>query len=357
MLPYFSLYGLLSLLGLRDYGQRTVPILIASSIFLIWFAGLRFYVGCDYHSYYIRYRETALFDWQTVFASQESGFSALTYVFAKAGASFSLFQAFVTACMVFLYAKFIVRHQHAMYLLALLFPILILQLGMSGMRQALAVGFVMLAYNAFIDKRRLLVGVWVFVAFSFHSSAMIILPMAFLAGRDISLPRLIAGFVLLAPLAALLLGDRAEVYFDRYIDEIYGDQSSSGAWIRYLFVALPAILFANYRAEIKAKYPDVYQLLLLGALFIAALVLTGLISSVALHRLTFYAFPLSILMTLYVSLAAARDPRNGFVFWLAAYGVYICVWFLFSSHAAKCYIPYQNVTFFDVVVPAWALNL
>lgn len=359
MLPYFAIYGVLALLGLKRPEGRTVNLVLLSSasIFLVWFAGLRFFVGCDYHSYVLRYSEAKYLDWSYILSHEEWGFGGMTALFAKAGAPFEAFQASVSAIIIFLYARFAWRHHYALYLLALFFPILVLQLGMSGIRQAMAVGFIMLAYNAFIDKKRLMIGIWVIVAFLFHNSAIILLPMAFIAGRQISIPRLVGGFILLAPLAAYLLGDRIDVYSARYVEQLYGTQDSGGAWFRFALSALPVVFFLQYRVRIKAKFPEVYQLLLFGALFIAAISLSGLISTVAVHRLTYFSLPLSILMTLYISLTAAKNPTNGFVAWLAVYGAYLVVWFTVSRHASVCFMPYQNVMFPNNIVPDWALFL
>lgn len=355
MFPYVTIYGGLGLLGLRDVRGHATPNLILLFVFLTWFAGLRYYVGCDYESYLIRYNEARTLDWSVILGKAEFGFGAMTALFAKAGLPFWAFQGFASAVIVGLYTKFASRYPNPVYLLALFFPILILQLGMSGLRQAMAVGFILLAFNAYVDKKRWMIALWVVVAFQFHNSAIIFLPMAFIAGREISIPRLVAGFVLIAPIVALILGDRIEVYTDRYIDQIYGDQQSSGAWFRYFLALLPVPFFFQYRAKIKQKYPEVYQLLLFAALFICTISLTAIISSVALHRLTLFAFPLSILMTLYICLGVLSVPVRGMIAWLGIYGAYISVWFATSRHATVCYTPYQNVSLGDLVAPAWAV--
>ena len=355
MFPYLSVFALLALFGLRDFQSRTLPVVAALTLFLIWFAGMRFYVGCDYHSYVLRYNEAQYLDLGRILRDDEFGFGLLTALFSKLGAPFTAFQAFVTAIILATYAAFASRHRYATFLLALFFPVLILQLGMSGLRQAAALGFILLAYNAFIDGRRLLIGFWILVAFLFHNSAIILLPMAFIAGREISLPRLIAGFVVLAPVAAFLLGDRIEVYSDRYIEQIYGTQESGGAWLRYAFAMLPAAFFLLFRRDIKSRFSEVYQLLIFGILFGAAISITALISTVALHRLTFFVMPLTALMALYVSLTIVEHRARLMIMWLGIFGSYLTIWFLTSRHATVCYTPYQNVIFPELTIPAWAL--
>lgn len=353
MIPYLSVFGLFALLSLRDFQNQTRAIVIALSIFLIWFAGLRFYVGCDFQAYTLRYEQAVFSPWSKVLSDDEFGFGVLTAIFAKAGLPFSIFQAAVTTLIIGLYTKFALRHKDAIFVLALFFPILILQLGMSGMRQAVAVSLVLMAYNAYIDGKRIQIAIWIIFAFVFHNSAIILLPMAFIAGRDISLPRLVAGFVVLAPAAIFLLGGRIEVYSDRYIEQIYGSQESAGAGYRYIFTLIPVFVAISLRNRIKNRFPEVYQLILFGILFSLSISITAVISTVALHRLTFYAMPLSIIMALYTARVFPVDKVRVQIVWLGLFAAYIVSWFVTSRHANVCYQPYQNFTFSELLLPAW----
>ena len=345
MLPYVSLFFLLALVGLLDEHGRARPLLVPIGIVLLWFMGLREYVGCDFVSYLLRYDAERFLGSGPSFGSNEWGFEFLTYLFAQAGVSYYAFQAFITAIIVFCYLRFASRQVYPVMVLAIIYPVLVVQLGMSGLRQAVAVGLIMMAFEAFVAKNRLSTGGWIIAAFLFHSSAIVLLPMAFIAGRQISLPRLIAAFVLLMPVAAFLLGDRVDVYSNRYIDQVYGEQQADGAWIRYVLSIVPTLFFLRYRLQIKKAFPQQYQLLLIGALFVCSLLLAGAISSVALHRFNFYALPLAALMVVYGTKAVARRPVIMRLAWLGMFGGYQVAWFTFSSNARSCLMPYDNIVF------------
>ena len=144
---------------------------------------------------------------------------------------------------------------------------------------------------------------------------------------------------------ARLLGDRVDVYSNRYIDQVYGEQQADGAWIRYVLSIVPTLFFLRYRLQIKKAFPQQYQLLLIGALFVCSLLLAGAISSVALHRFNFYALPLAALMVVYGTKAVARRPVIMRLAWLGMFGGYQVAWFTFSSNARSCLMPYDNIVF------------
>lgn len=346
MYLYLTIYALTAGFAyfVRDHGKnRFLAYLFA--VFLLIFAGSRVEVGCDYDSYLARFLYSIPnLNWLDAFKDSEGGFAILSSTVRDLGYSFS---GVVLVCAV-IYTIGLLRFaglaQRPLAFLALSFPILVLQLGMSGLRQAMAVAFLMLAFRSFVEQRRLWVAAWIIVASQFHTSAIIFLPIILLVGRRVSAPRMTLAVMVIGPIVALLLENRLEVYNDRYITEEYGEMSSSGAWFRYSLTVLPFILFAWKRKLVEAKHPRVFELLRLFAYITFALALIGPVSSVALHRLTFYAMPASILAFLCVSdsIFARGSLKFGIALPFVAYGAYIATWFSLSGHAASCYIPYQS---------------
>ena len=233
-------------------------------------------------------------------------------------------------------------HRFAPLILALLFPIIIVQLGMSGIRQALAGGFLMLALNSFLVQQRYGTAAWILLGMQFHTSVVMFLPLALLAGREISTKRLVLAMAVLGPMASLLLADRFETYSDRYFE---GAVTSGGAVIRYALIVLPVPLFILNQRKIERRFSDVYQLLRLSAVLILSLAPLIVLSSIALHRLNYYVMPLSILLFVYVGALAFKRQSTGHLLALLAYGGYSFFWFLSSSHAHSCYVPYENWLF------------
>lgn len=346
MYLYFIIFWIPAFFGyfVRDRSQnRMLAYLFAA--FLVVFMGIRGDVGCDTLQYSSRfaylYRGVG---WIEAMRMGEGGFNWLNMAIIRLGLSFD---ALLIACALIFVAclmRFTRVVQRPLAYLVLCFPVVILQLGMSGLRQALATGFLMLAFANFVEKRRLMVAVWILVASQFHTSAIIFLPAVAIVGRKVSAVRLVAALVLVSPLLALFLGDRMEVYNNRYVAQIYGENSSSGAWTRYVLILIPFFLFEWKRRLIALRHPDVYQLLRLFAFISFALLPIGIVSSVALHRLGFYVLPFSILALLCVadSIFDRHSRQFAIAMPFVAYGAYITVWFMFSRHAAACFVPYKS---------------
>lgn len=343
---YLAIFGVAALAAYLVQNRRqsqTVALFFAA--FLLLFIGTRGEVGCDYTGYLNRFNDVLNEkDWKTALGKGEGAYYALSYTVRDLDLSYS---ALLFVCGV-LYVlglwRFAGIARRPMAILALAFPILVLQLGMSGLRQALALACLMCAYRSFVDLRRWWVLFWVLLASQFHTSAILFLPMVFLVGRKISTRSLALATLLGGPVVAVLLEARFEVYHARYVTEEYGEMSSSGAWGRYLVTALPFVVLAWKRRLVQEAFPREFELMRFFGYIMLALLPVGLISSVGLHRLTYYAMPVSLLALLCVSESVfAKDSRKlGMAIPFLAYGTYIMLWFTLSKHASACYVPYET---------------
>jgi hypothetical protein len=343
MYIYLAIYSALALKALDGSPKRNATYFLIVAIFLVWFMGFRYETGCDYYGYLNRwlYFETPA-SLMELLQGQEPGFALLTTFVKMLGLDYTWLNVFVSAILVACYIRFASVHAFAPLVLALLFPIIIVQLGMSGIRQALAGGFLMLAFNAFVEKDKLWTAIFIIVGMQFHASVIIFLPIALIAGRKVDSKRIAMALLALAPFSVLLLGDRLYVYQDRYAA---GEVTSSGAIIRYALVLLPVPFFFLTRDRVQALYPEVYPLLKLGVLMIMSLAPLVIFSSIALHRLNYYVLPLSILLFVYVGAVISKKVSDGHWLAILAFGGYSFFWFLNSRHAQSCYVPYENIWF------------
>ena len=315
---------------------------------LVLLAGTRYNVGCDYTGYLLRFGYAGnLTSWDTLLLREEPGFNGLVLAVKEAGLSYSVLILAVSSVYVVCLMRFASLARAPLAFLVLAFPVLVVQLGMSGMRQAMALGFLMLALVSFNHRSRVLTAIWILVAAQFHASAVIFLPMALLVGRHLSTLRILAALVVLGPVVVFLLQDRLGIYNDRYIEQIYGENSSSGAWFRYALVVLPFIMLARWYRRVEALFPKTIELMRLFMLIAFVMAPIGLLSSVVLHRLVFYVMPVSIITLLAVSDTLAVSWRMPVIRMapFAVYGSYILVWFTLSGHASLCYVPYQSWLF------------
>ena len=338
---YLTIYTFLALTAMSNRRAFAYGPVILAGAFLFLFMGFRFETGCDWSGYLHRWnsvdQETR--PWSEVFGG-ELGFSLFQNSMKGLGLDYVSFNAAISLVLVFCYIRFARAHYFHWLILALLFPIVMVQLGMSGVRQALAGGFLLLSFNAFLEGKKSWAAIWVLIATQFHASAVSFLPIAFFAGERITGSRLTLTILGLVPLSALLMGERADQYQARYGA---GEVISGGALVRYAISLWIVPVFYVYRQKILVTFPKEFPLLSFSALIIVALSPLVFVSSIALHRLNYYVVPLSVLLCVYVGSVAFKRPIIGHSIALAIYGGYMVFWFLFSRHASFCYVPYENV--------------
>jgi hypothetical protein len=348
MSTYLTIFTVLSLLGLSIPDRRSLATLLTISLFLVWFMGTRYIVGCDFKAYFLRYTDTlpGLYV-SEIFVEQEPGYALMTAILKTLGAHYMWVNICASALMVLGYFYFARAHRSPIMILALLFPVIIVQLGMSGIRQGVAVSALMVASVFFMRGRGWMTALFIILGAQFHSSLIMFLPMAFLAGRKVNIGQIVIGVLLLTPVAVYLLSDRLAVYADRYIEQNYGAITSSGAIIRYGMIMIPQVFFLAYHRRLRDQFPEVYGLLKLFVIICFSLMPLAVFSSIALHRINFYVMPFSILSFVYLSWCIF--PRNQVVLGRAlpavTYGLYQLSWFLTSSHAEACYNPYRSFSF------------
>lgn len=328
--------------------QEQFAFLMLIMIFLLLFMGGRYYVGCDFFGYLSRFENISpMTPITNALDVHEPGFELLITSVRIWGLSFVWVNILSSLIVLGCYWRFL-RYQHfPLMILAVLFPIMIVQLSMSGIRQAIAVGFLMVASVSFLKNNRLMTAFWILVGAQFHISVIMTLPLAFLAGFRISLGRITLAATLLLPVALWLLADRIGLYQDRYVDEIYGDQSSGGAIIRYMLVAPPAVLFFIYRSKFAKAFPEHFELHKLMSLAILAISPLIFLSSFALHRINFYLIPFSIVIFIYVCrvIFTGTNEFIGKILPALTYGSYFVAWQLTSFHYGHCYADYQSYFF------------
>ena len=340
---YFS--GALWAFFLRRRRLAVVAATIAS-LFLLILAGGRYEVGCDFLTYQSRfqYLYPSSFGWSAALSDGEAGFHGLNLLARDFGWGFEgviLLSSILTIAGLW---RFSLLATNPLTLIVTAFPILVVQLGMSGMRQAAALGLLMLAYVAFTERKRLATALWIVSAFFFHTSAIVLLPIALLARTAVFARHVFLAVVVVGPIAAALLGGRMEVYTDRYVDQIYGENSSNGAWIRYFIAVIPFLLVVWKRKRVEVAFPRLFPLIWLFSYSMLALMIVGFVSTVALHRLTFYVLPVSLLALHCASVCLFKQDARVLarLLPLALYGMYFLGWFMTSRHASVCYIPYQS---------------
>ena len=350
MTVYLVVFLLLSGLALlKGRGAGSALMLWVLLAGLVVFVGTRLNTGCDFLSYEQRFLNAVYYaSLADAIADGEAGFQALVYATRSIGLDYVWLNVFCALIFFTGVGLFVRRHPEPLIVVALMFPILIVQLSMSGVRQALAVAFLMLALVAFMDRKRLLSVVWIFLGATFHQSLLLFLPLAWMSGRRLSVPRVLAALAILGPLALILISDRIQVYEDRYVEQIYGENESVGGLIRLGLLLITALLFEFYKKRVMLAFPDQYLMMRVFSLITFALVPVAMISTVAVHRLGFYVIPVQLFTLAILPLAIFGNRLNRLFFRflpLAVYAMYMIVWFATSRHARLCYSPYESYIF------------
>jgi hypothetical protein len=220
-------------------------------------------------------------------------------------------------------------------------PYLVTVVAMGYTRQGVAIGLAMLALVALSERKLLRFVVFVALAATFHKSAVILMPLAVLAG---SRQRLWTAFwVGLASVLfyVLLLQESVDALQSGYIDAQY---QSQGAALRLAMNAVPAVLFLwlRHRFVMPQDERTFWTWMSLAALvFVALLVVSP--SSTAVDRVALYWIPLQLfVLSRLPDVLGRRNAQNAF--WVRAVVAYsaavLFVWLIFASHA-YAWLPYQ----------------
>src|SRR5262249_44930133 len=227
------------------------------------------------------------------------------------------------------------------------FPVLIMNLSMSGIRQAMALGVLCIAYNTFVDRKLIRYVVLVMFAASFHFSAIAFLVLApLIIGRERSFVLNIALGGLLVIFGYYFLHGTLEMYSERYVDvesEHYMGKEAAGAIFRSGLLALTGavfILFLSHRW--KTSSPRDHMLVLVGAYLMVAVLPLSVFSSVTGDRFGYYLNPIQlIILARLPELFKKWKPLGLATAPYVASGIVLFTWTYFSQLFQLCYVPYK----------------
>lgn len=360
MIAYTTIYGLLSVSAFAQTRTRAGGRLVGASLFVILlaFVGGRLETGCDYSQYLFHFERllrasqyaNSLDAARLSFFSSEVGFYALNWITLRLGLDFIWLNLFAATIFLLCMFVFVRRFENPALILMCYFPVLMVQLGMGNLRQCLAVGVMFLALNAFCDRRGIWVAAWVLLAFTFHNSAVIFLPLAAFADRRVTVERVVAVAMLSAPIVVFLISGRFETYSDRYIDHRFGEKESIGGIIRLGILIAGSVIFFLFRQRFRAFMPREHRLILIYSAISLALVLVLPISSTIVHRLGYYLMPIQILPIALAPglLTPASQGRVSMVLPIGFFLAYLVGWLMLSAHAQECWLPYRSAIFSGV---------
>lgn len=338
---YLSIYT--GLIFLRSTARRAVYYALLMALFL--FSAFRFEVGCDWQGYLHQFRVYSNVTLQVAFTTLEPLWTSFFVLQRALELPYPWINVF--ACMLFFagihaLAK---RQPNPVAFLVLLFPILIINMPMSGIRQAAAIGLICFAFLAFLDRRLIWFIALTLLASLIHSSAIIFLLLTPLVTGRYSKRRIALAGLLAVPGAVALMGsDAAELATGRYLDT---GIDAAGAIFRVGLLAITgAAFFSYFRKKWQVVFPQDYKLVSFGAIMMIAMIAIVPISSVIGDRFGYYLIPVQTMIFARIPYLPLTNNRNLFI-WSPYVGLFIvfAVWSSRSWIFDYCYLPYQTWLF------------
>jgi hypothetical protein len=331
-----------ALVGKTNFGKQVYFVVLFG---LFVFSAFRYQVGCDWGGYYYQYLAAADFDWSSVTKIREPIWWAILGWIQSMGLSYPVANI-ASSAIFFLGVHVLARQQpDPLGFLVLLFPILIINMPMSGIRQGAAIGLLCIAFVAFIDRRPLWFAFWIMLAVGFHTSALILMLLLPLATGTYTRNRLLlAAFLAIPGAFALASGEAAEVVTSRYMGT---GIDAAGAIFRVGVLVLSAMHFFLFlRKKWLQTWPQDYALASIGAIGMALTFLIIPVSTVIGDRLGYYLIPIQVMIFARIPILSLQTNTQ-----LHATLPYIglalvfAVWTQLSWHFKYCYIPYQSWIF------------
>lgn len=302
--------------------------------------GTRHEIGSDWFNYLRHVYRVEGMTFGEVLRRSDPGYYALNWIVTRLGGGI-YWVNFLSACVVVWGTINFSRKQPNPWLaLMVAVPYLLIVVGMGYTRQAVALGFSLVALGALGESRVRAFVVWVVIGALFHKSAVLLLPIAALAAsRNRLLTISLVGIVTVMTYF-LLLEESADELWATYVEAAY---HSEGGLIRVLMNVVPAILIFSFRAKLVPNVAERRLWLWIAAFALACLPLVNF-ASTAVDRVALYAIPLQLFVFSRLP-QLVRTSTSRTVLTLAILGYYAAVlltWLILADNA-KSWVPYKSV--------------
>ena len=321
--------------GLWPNSWRVVFVLLSLMI------GLRHEIGGDWFPYLDHVTTATNQTIGETLAHGDPAYNLLNWIAAQSGLGVYLTNSIIGLLFTWGLLAFC-RYQPRPWLaMVVAVPYLITVVAMGYSRQGVAIGLAMFGLVALANKNVLKFVLWVGMASMFHKSAVILLPLALLAGSRRWFLTFFWVVLSTALLFGLLLQEAVDGLVAGYVDAQY---ESTGAAIRVAMNALPAAIFLLLRRRFALPPAQLkfWTWMAFGALvFVVLLYISP--SSTAVDRVALYWIPLQLFVWSRMPDAIGRPggPNKFLVLTVVAYSAAVhFVWLFFATHS-NSWLPYQ----------------
>jgi hypothetical protein len=343
---YNLIYALAAFLNLGTYRayeiRRALYYLLLTFMFL--FVALRWNVGCDFGSYDRLQRDFGPRPLLELATGTEPLFYLLLGILDRLGLDYPFLN--IPASLAFFAGIHAIarRQPDRLIFLTLVFPILIIGIAMSATRQAIAIGFMCYAYNAFADRSRLRFVVFTVIAGMFHTSAFAFLALTPYIARNMSLIYTLGATALSVPLVAFMIStESAQSYINVYTNAAIGGEAEGGVYRTILIAATGTLFLLFMNNKWRVMFPADYRMALFFAPIMIGVFAITFYSSVIGDRFGYYLIPIqAIILGRAYFLFGKQLGLLVFLAPLTASGMALYVWSTNSWIFTLCYSNYRT---------------
>jgi hypothetical protein len=320
--------------------RRQIYYFVLLALFI--FSSFRYQVGCDWSPYEILFDAHRDVSWTYILGKRETIFYSI--VLWSRDMNFTYLSLNIILGLIFFIGIHVLarRQPDPLGFLVLIFPILIINMPMSAIRQGAAIGLICIALVSFMDRRPISFLIWVFLATGIHISAIVFtLLLPFSTGRYNNTRIAITAIVIIPCLVFFYSLDSAQWAINTYVGT---EIESYGAAFRVFLLTLTGLYFLLMIKEKWHKtFPQDYNITSLGSMAMFLILFLLPISSVIADRFSYYLLPIQAIIF-------ARLPYLPFRLNSSLHSAlpYIGLFFIFfiyaniSWHFNECFIPYNN---------------
>ena len=297
---------------------------------LVFVGGFRYYVGTDYGAYYYGYKEYARSLGQAILTLSEPGYPLISRIaiFIHDDGATAIFLAELVT--IWPAMKVIYRHTDRLLLASLLFIFLGCWDGsFNGVRQYLAATMLFCGYEALETRNLRKYLFWVFIAFLFHRSAIVMAALFFVVYRKVNTRNLLLIFS--GSILVLLLYGQVLTIAGWITESDYSLKDEYAAHavntLRVLAACAPAVVFVvllwNKRKDEQITF--YLNLLVLHAAFRVATMNSALLYRIGIYTTLFQVLAIPELLkrvspSLRKTITTAMIPLYAFFWWCEIHG-------------------------------------
>lgn len=351
MIPYWLLFLLPAWLAVsqlraeKRHSAQWTNAWIAIFVLLTLMVGFRFQVGGDWFTYLHHIDMVTGISLQDALTQGDPAYSLLNWLAAETGLWIYFTNTVCAALFTWGLLVFCRAQPRPWLALVVAIPYLVTVVAMGYTRQGTAIGLAMLGLVALSERNTLRFVVFVVLAATFHKSAVILMPLAILAGTKRRIWTLAWVCVASVLFYGLMLENSVETLKSGYLEAQY---QSQGAAIRVAMNVVPAALFLWYRGRFEMPQADrtFWTWMSFAALGFVILLLVSP-SSTAVDRVALYWIPLQlfVLSRLPNAIGNPKGENKEWVYAVVAYSAAVLFVWLFFAQTAFAWLPYQFYPF------------